>query len=166
MAQKIHHLSRHHRLSNQAAGALLLAGVIVAALGAAGCGSVGLSNYTTPPVAGRVLAEDTRQPLAGVKVIRLQPGQSAEAGSPANGAQLLLQGRPELTGADGSFVLPGRDYVSFIKHSGRWSVRLAFQAAHYATLQTNYTESDITTNSPLAVPEVKAGDILLKPLSK
>lgn len=131
-----------------------------------GCGSVGFSHYSTPQIAGRVLAADTGQPLAGAKVIRLQPGQSADQGRPVNGAQLLLQDRPETTGADGRFVLRGREYVSLLKPSGRWSARLAFQAAHYTMLETNFTKTNIASHPPSGTPMVQVGDILLEPLSK
>ena len=130
-----------------------------------GCRSIGLSNYVTPTISGRVLAGDTGRPLPGARVLRLQPGQSAGAGSPAKGAELLQQERPEITGADGSFVLAGRNYISFFNRSGRWSARVVFQAAGFVTLQTNYTSANIISNSAASEPQIDTGDILLKPLT-
>lgn len=145
-------------------GRISLAGWLLVVLVSSGCHSIGLSDYVTPAISGRVLAADTGQPLAGVKVLRLQPGQSANAGSPAKGAELLQQARPEITGTDGRFVSPGSEYISLFNRPGRWSARLAFQAAGYATWQTNYTSADVATNSLPDKPLVHAGDIFLNPL--
>jgi len=142
-----------------------LIGLSLALLAASGCRPVGISDLVTPAISGRVLAADTGKPLAGVKVLRLQPGQSDGAGSPAKGAELLQQPRPEITGADGGFALSGREYISFFNRSGRWSARLVFQAAGYATFQTNFTSSDVVTNSRSDKPVFQAGDIFLKPLT-
>jgi len=141
-----------------------LAGWLLVLLVSSGCRSIGFSDYVTPAISGRVLAADTGKPLAGVKVLRLQPGQSANAGSPAKGAELLQQPRPEITGADGDFVSSGSEYISFFNRPGRWSARLTFQAAGYATWQTNYTAADVATNSLPDKPLVLAGDVFLKPL--
>lgn len=143
-----------------------LAVLLVSLLAWCGCQSVGFSDYVTPTISGRVLAADTQKPLAGVTVWQLLPGQSAFAGSSAKGAELMQQPRPEITGADGSFVLTGREYFSFLNRSGRWSGRLAFSVTGYATFQTNYTSADIVSNSLPGKPLVPAGDILLKPLTR
>lgn len=143
-----------------------LAGLFVLLLALSGCHSVVFSDYTTPAILGRVLAADTRQPLAGVKVIRVQPGQSAFAGNSAKGAELMQQPRPEITGADGGFVLTGREYFSVFNWSSRWSGWVAFSAAGYAAFQTNYTTADIVSNSSPGTPLVQAGDILLQPLAR
>ncbi len=131
-----------------------------------GCHSVGFSDYVTPTISGRVLAADTGKPLAGVKVLRLQRGQSANAGSSAKGAERLLQPRPEITGKDGGFVLSGTEYISFFNRSGRWSARLVFQATGYSTWQTNLIWANPVTNSPPRKPQVETGDILLQPLPR
>jgi hypothetical protein len=138
--------------------------LLVSALLLNGCHSIGFSDYVTPTISGRVLSADTGKPLSGVKVLRLNPGQSANAGSPAKGAELLQLPRPEITGADGVFVLAGSEYFTFFNRSDRWSARVAFQAAGFATLQTNYTSANIMTNSPTPVPTVCAGDVFLKSL--
>ena len=142
------------------ASALLLLLLLIGS----GCQSVGFFDRAMPKISGRVLAGDTGRPLAGVTVLRLQPGQIA--GNPAKGAELLLRGRPEITGADGCFVMAGREYVSFFNRAGGWSVRLAFQAEHYAPFTTNYTMTGSASNSLPGEPLVQAGDILMKPLPK
>jgi hypothetical protein len=138
--------------------------LLLAALVVAGCKSFGPGNFTTPTVTGRVLAADTRQPLAGVKVIRVVPGQGVNTGTPAHGAQLLQQGPPETTGADGSFVIAGQSYVTLFRHASWWSVKLAFQSPGYDLLQTNFSTANVTNDD--GTPVVNAGDILLQPSLK
>lgn len=154
--------SRCSDLSKTMASWLVLSAAPFILLGLTGCGSFGFSNYTTPQITGRVLAADTHQPLAGVKVIRLKPGQSPDAGSPHYGAELLLSARPEFTGPDGNFVLSGEKYVSLFYRPSDWGVRLAFQARHYLTLQTNCMGTNITGRLPSGEPQVQVGDILLE----
>jgi len=137
--------------------------LLLGLLGVAGCNSFGLTNGVTPQVTGRVLAADTHQPIAGVKVIRILPGQPAVGSSPANGAQRLRQGRPETTGADGNFTLSGQEYITFFRHASWWSVKLAFQAPGYTLLQTNFSAADVTNTSDTGAPAVNTGDIFLKP---
>ena len=144
----------------------LLAGLLFTLLALTGCQSIGPSSCSTPEVTGRVLAADTQQPLAGVKVIRVLPGQNAATSTPACGAQLLQQGRSEMTGADGRFVVPGRQYVTLFRHASWWSVRLAFQSPGYALFQTNFSTADITNQPDAGAPMVNAGDIPLQPLAR
>jgi len=133
---------------------------------AAGCHAFGPSNCSTPEVTGRVLAADTRQPLAGVSVSRVLPGQSVTVGPPAYGAQQLQAGRPEITGADGRFTVPGASCLTLFRHSSWWSVRLAFQAPGYVLYQTNFSTASLTNLTAASQPSVNAGDILLPPLRR
>jgi hypothetical protein len=56
-----------------------------------GCQSGKFTHYTSPEVTGRVLAADTRQPLADATVQRAESGQNFEPfGAPKDG-QLLMQ---------------------------------------------------------------------------
>jgi hypothetical protein len=136
---------------------ILLLGLLLAA----GCNSFGPSECITPQVTGRVLAADTRQPLAGVQVSRVVPGQNP--GTPAKGAQLLQSGRPETTAEDGCFILPGEAYVTLFRHSSWWSLRLAFQAPGYAPFQTNYSAASFTNQTAAGAPMINLGNVLLKP---
>lgn len=139
--------------------------LLVVAVGLAGCNSVGFFDSATPRLTGRVLDAQTGQPLGGVKIVRLTPGQSADAGSPAYGAQLMLQGRPDFSAADGTFAVAGTKYVTFIKPSGQWSVNLMFRAGHYDTLVTNFTAADDAVRSATNSRVMNVGDVLLQPKS-
>jgi len=138
-------------------GGILLLGLLLTT----GCTSFGPSECVTPPVTGRVLAADTRQPLAGVQVSRVVPGQNP--GTPAKGAQLLQSGRPETTDAAGCFIVPEQSYVTLFRHSQWWSVRLAFQAPGYVPFQTNYSAASFTNRADADTLTVNTGDVFLKP---
>ena len=47
--------------------------LLLAAVALAGCKSASFSTYLSPRLTGRVLAADTRQPIADVKVRRVNP---------------------------------------------------------------------------------------------
>jgi hypothetical protein len=158
----------HHQrpVTTPPVGGLYFAGLLLGLLVLAGCDSFGPSTCATPQVAGRVLAADTHQPLASVKVIRVLPGQSAATSASACGALRLQQGRPVTTGADGGFVVPGQEYVTLFRHASWWSVRLAFQTPGYVLYQTNFSTANITNLPDAGGPTVNAGDILLAPKTK
>lgn len=135
---------------------LVLAGLFT------GCGSVGVFHAVTPAVSGRVLAADSRQPLAGVQIIRVLPGQGVAGSQPAKGAERLQSGRPIYTDAAGNFILSGKTALIWWRPSGAGAVRLAFLAPGYVTGQTNLIPPK-TGVSPSA-PNISAGDIWLKPV--
>jgi hypothetical protein len=139
-------------------------GLLPGLLLVAGCNTFGPSECVTPPVTGRVLAADTREPLAGVRVSRVVPGENP--GTPARGAQLQQQGRPETTAEDGCFIMPGQSYVTLFRHSRWWSVRLAFQAPGYVPFQTNYSASSFTNQAGDGNPIINLGNVPLKPEPK
>lgn len=139
-----------------------LLGLFLGGLLLTGCNSFGPANYVTPSVTGRVLAADTQQPLAGVTVSRVVAGQGVTTGAPAYGAELLSQGRPEITDAEGIFVLSGREYITLFRHAGWSSVRLTFQAPGYATFQTNYTAASFTNQTASDASVINVGEVLLK----
>ena len=141
-----------------------LAGCLFALLLAAGCSSIGPSENVTPSLTGRVLAAETRLPLRGVTVTRVTPGQSA--GAPTKGGQLLVEGRPEITGADGVFVVPGQSYAKLFLHASGWSVRLAFQAPGYVSWRTNFTSASFTNQAATGAGTVGVGEVLLAPSPK
>ena len=127
-----------------------------------GCGSVGVFHAVTPTVSGRVLAADTRQPLAGVQIIRVLPGQGVGGSRPAKGAELLQAGRPIYTDAAGNFVLAGKTNLTWWRPAGAGAVRLAWLAPGYVTGQTNLISPK--TGASAAGAEISTGDILLKPV--
>lgn len=132
----------------------------------AGCQSGGPTHYTAPEVTGRVLAADTHQPLANVRVQCGGPGQSFGPFGPPKGGQLLIEKAVVRTDADGRFVSPAKTVFALFRQPGWWSVPVAFSRSGYETFQTNYTGSNVTSHSSGGVPVVDAGDIFLKPAAK
>jgi len=132
----------------------------------AGCQSGKLSHYISPQVTGRVLAADTGQPLAGVRVRRVVPMAIAGEDTPAKGGQLLMQSSARQTDADGRFVIDGERDIALFRHPAWWSVTLSFTADGYRFYQTNYTSANLSGHSPEGEPLVNAGDILLNPKSQ
>ena len=132
--------------------------------GLTGCGSVGIFHAVTPTVSGRVLAADTRQPLAGVQIIRVLPGQGVSGSRPAKGAELLQAGRPIYTDAAGNFILPGKTALTWWHPAGAGAVRLAWFAPGYVTGQTNLIPPKTGVSS--VVTEISTGDILLAPVHR
>ena len=138
---------------------LLLAGV-------AGCQSGGVTHYVSPEVTGRVLAADTHQPLANVRVQRAGSGQNFEPFSPPKGGQLLNLLGTVRTDADGRFVLDSKSVFALFRQPGWWSVPVTFSHSGYESFQTNYTGANVTGHSTEGAPVVSAGEILLQPTSK
>jgi hypothetical protein len=138
-------------------------GLFLFALTLAGCRSLGWGPYVSPRVRGQVLAADTRQPLAGVKVTRGRPEPQPLAGWAPRGAELLLRKPPTLTGPRGQFVLEGERVLTLIRWGGWSSVRLTFEHGGYLRFQTNYSLSSLAaTNAPDGVPLLDAGQVLLQ----
>lgn len=131
-----------------------------------GCQWVGFTDRATPQICGRVLSAETQQPLTGVQVLPVLPGQPSIDDSSEKGAQRLLRGRPVTTDAEGRFTFPSRDYITLFKGGSWWSLKLSFQAYRYATLQTNFSGANVHHRTTNGIPQVDAGDIFLKPLSK
>ena len=138
-----------------------LAVLLFAGWFAAGCNSFSPGSTATPSVIGRVLAADTHEPLAGVRVSRVVPGQ--DTGETPKGAQLLAQGQPAVTDANGNFTVSGREFVTFFRRASSSTERLAFQAPGYALLQTNFPTARFTNQADVAAPVIDVGDVWLKP---
>lgn len=139
---------------------------LLLAVALAGCKSGGFSHYSSPRVSGRVLAADTRQPLANVRIQRVVPGRSAESVVPPKGGQLMQQTPAVRTGADGRFVMDGERVLAFFSHSSWYSVTVSFEHPGYALLETNYTVANVSGYSSEGAPVVDAGDVPLTPRSK
>jgi hypothetical protein len=136
--------------------ALLMAGTLTA------CKSGSLSSCVSPCVAGRVVAADTGQPLAGAKIHRVKATQNVDES--AKGGQLMEQA-PVLavTDGDGAFILDAEMALTPLMHRDWYSVTLSFERAGYLQLQTNYTTLSVNGRTPEGAPKVNAGDIRLKP---
>ena len=129
-----------------------------------GCKSVLVSTYISPQVTGRVLAADTGQPLAGVKIKRLSPTAGRDYDATPRGGQKIEAAPAVLTDREGRFVLDAERDLTLIQQQIWFSVTVSFQHEGYLTLHTNFTAAN-ATNPPDGAPVVSAGDILLSPLS-
>jgi hypothetical protein len=138
----------------------------LAALTLAGCKSHPLSRYTSPRVVGRVLAADTRRPLAEVKVSRGEPTQALDRTVPRKGGEHLMAPTPVRTDTEGRFVLDTERALTPFKGSGWFSVQLSFEYAGYERFRTNYSYLNLGTNSWKGEPVLDAGNIFLQPAPK
>lgn len=133
----------------------------------AGCKSGTGADYSFPQVRGRVIAADTHQPLAGVKVRRgaLDQDQSKYSDSlgPSKGAQMIEQVPAVRTDAAGRFVLDSERELTLFSHAGWYSVTVSFERTGYLLFETNYSVANISSHTTAGAPVVNAGDILLNP---
>jgi hypothetical protein len=129
-----------------------------------GCQSGKFTHYTSPEVTGRVLAADTHQPLADVKIQR-DGSQNFEPFGPPKGGQVLIQNNGVRTDADGRFILDSKSVFTLFRAPGWWSVPVIFSHSGYESFRTNYTGTNVTSHSDAGAPIINAGDILLQPMS-
>jgi hypothetical protein len=141
--------------------ALCLATVVLA-----GCKSMPFSPFVSPRVTGRVLAADTRRPLADVAVKTGAEATGYHSGMPAKGGELLMAEAPVVTDRDGRFTLATERALTPFRGAGWFSVQLLFERSGYERFRTNYSSLNVSTNSPKGEPLLDAGDILLHPVSK
>lgn len=120
------------------------------------------SRYVAPRVEGRVLDAQTRQPIGGVSVRRIDPDTDVGAGEIPKGALALEQSLDIRTRKDGSFVVASKRDLELFGRSSWYSVAINFKHPGYASFTTNYTPANATP-TPSGEPLVKAGDILLTP---
>jgi hypothetical protein len=151
------------RVSSRGSGTRVLcpafASLLLLATALTGCKSVLVSTYISPRVTGRVVAADTRQPIANVQVKRVNTAASRNYDDPAKGGQRLdMSGT--WTDKQGTFVLDAEKDLTLIRKQVWYSVTVAFQRTGYLTLRTNFTVTQ-STNTPNGTPVVEAGDILL-----
>jgi hypothetical protein len=139
--------------------------LFLAVVALAGCKSVMVSSYISPRVTGRVLAADTRHPIAGVKVKRVNPNAGQDYDAPARGGRKMESVPAARTDAQGRFVLEAERDLTLLQQQVWFSVEVLFEREGYQTLQTNFTVSNVTSNAPDGAPIVNAGDILLRPAS-
>jgi hypothetical protein len=136
----------------------------------AGCKSGGMSSYVSPRVTGRVMAADTHQPLAGVRVRRgaadQNQGKYSNSLDSPKGAQMMETPPAVRSEKDGTFVLASESTLSPFNHAGWYSVTINFQLSGYEMFETNYTIANITGHTPEGAPIVNAGDIALQPVTQ
>jgi len=138
--------------------------LLLAAMALAGCQSASFSTYISPRVTGRVLAADTRQPIADVKVRRVNPNANQNYDDPAKGGQRMESAAGVRTDPQGRFVLDAERDLTLLQQQVWFSVTVSFQREGYLTLRTNFTAANTTTNAPDGAPVVNAGDVLLRPM--
>jgi hypothetical protein len=139
-------------------------GVLLAAFALTGCKSSSPSQYISPRVEGRVLDAQSHAPISGVEVLRVVAGGSSEAGDAPKGGQLLERTPHVTTGKDGSFILESARAVAFFQTLGWYTINLSFDHPAYQRFPVTFKLSD-AVNTAKGEPVVKAGDILLTPLS-
>ncbi|HXI70447.1 MAG TPA: hypothetical protein VNN22_08850 [Verrucomicrobiae bacterium] len=142
-------------------GKFVVPGVLLLLL-LAGCQSGAFTHYISPQISGRVLAADTRQPLAGANVARIQP-QPSESFVPPKGGQVLMQSTGVRTDADGRFLLAGESILAPFRQTGWWSVPVSFSCSGYEMFQRSYSGTNLASQSESGVPILDVGDVLLKP---
>ena len=140
--------------------------VCLAALALAGCKSHPLSVTVSPRLTGRVIAADTGQPIADVKIRNLDKANSATSTIPPKGGQMLQAEAAIRTDQDGRFVMETERVLAPFRGAGWFSVQLSFEHAGYERFITNYSYLNVSTNTYKGKPGLSAGDIRLAPAGK
>jgi hypothetical protein len=143
----------------------LLPGILAVALAFGGCQSMSPSQYVSPRVEGRVVDAQTHQPVQGVNVRWVAPGQDPDADEAPRGGQAMEQTPQVRTGRDGAFALASERDLELFRRWSWYSVTLSFEHAGYVSFRTNYTPANATT-TPKGEPLVKTGDVHLMPLPR
>ena len=125
-----------------------------------------VSSYISPRVTGRVLAAETRQPIADVKVKRINPNAGLDYDAPARGGRKMESIPAARTDAQGRFVLEAERDLTLLQQQVWFSVEVLFEREGCQPLRTNFTVSNVTSNAPSGAPVVNAGDILLQSAPK
>ena len=139
--------------------------VVLCLLLAAGTGCESPSKYVSPRITGRVLDEQTGQPIPKVRVQRWSSASRVGSMDTKKGAQSLDQTPHVFTGADGRFVLQSERTVAFVREVGWYPVTLSFAHAKYEAAILSYAEAP-ATNLPSGEPLVQTGVTRLRPLTK
>ena len=138
------------------------------ALALAGCQSHPFSVEVAPRLTGRVLAADTGQPIADVKIRNVDQADDRNGNVPPKGGRLLQTASDIRTDRDGKFVLETQRVLAPFSGAGWFSVRLSFEHAGYERFLTNYSYLNLSliTNSSNGEQGLNAGNILLQPVAK
>ncbi len=132
----------------------------------AGCGTQPLSVVTSPRVMGVVVAADSGQPLADVKVRSGEQTEDFNGTVPPKGGERLMASPTVRTDRDGRFVLQTERALTPFRGSGWFAVRLLFEHPGYERFLTNYSYLTLGTNSWKGVSVLDAGKIRLQPAPK
>jgi len=138
----------------------MAATMVVAALAATGCKSHSPSHYVSPRVIGRVLDEQSRQPIAGVCVRRVVPNYNSGTLETVKGDEALQRRGPAVSDTNGRFALDSQKSVALFGDSAWFSIEVSFAHPAYTPVVTNYTPR-MATNSPGSEPIIFAGDIFM-----
>jgi hypothetical protein len=123
------------------------------------------SQYISPRITGRVIDAQTHRPLEDVAIRRITGQDIYHSGEQLKGAQQIQLPAPVLTSADGTFEMVSTKALAFFRSVGWYAVTLSFKHDGYQDLLASYSLSQ-ATNTPAGEPLVKAGDVLLEPVSK
>jgi hypothetical protein len=138
----------------------------LAALALLGCQSDPFSLTVSPRVTGRVLAADTQQPIADVKIRNLNNTDGGNNTMPPKGGQLLQAEAPIRTDQDGMFVMEVERVLAPFRKGGWFSMQLCFEHPGYDRFITNYSYLNLGTNTINGKPGLTAGSIFLRPAAK
>ena len=138
----------------------------LATLSLAGCQSHPFSVTVSPRLTGRVVAADTGQPIANVKIRNLDRADESNNTIPPKGGKLIQAETDIRTDPDGRFVLATQRVLAPISGAGWFSVRLSFEHAGYERYLTNFSYLNLSTNTVNGEPGLSAGNILMQPVAK
>lgn len=138
----------------------------LAALAVTGCKSHPFSVAVSPRLTGRVLAADTGQPIADVKVKNIDQSDGVNHTVPPKGGERMLAKPIVYTDQDGRFVLETERVLSPFGGTAWFAVRLSFEHAGYERYLTNYSYLNLGTNFSNGQQGLDAGNIRLRPAGK
>src|SRR5262245_10410846 len=139
--------------------------VVLCLLLGAGTGCQSPSQYVSPRITGRVLDEQTGQPIPNVRVQHWYQSYGVDSMDTKKGGRGLTQQPFVRTGQDGTFVMQSERSVAFLREIGWYPVTLSFAHAKYESATFSYAEAP-ATNLPSGEPLVRTGDTKLKPLKQ
>ena len=140
-------------------------GLLLLPVALAGCQTHSPSQYVAPRVTGRVLDQQTHQPIADVRVRRSGADNASPTRDTPKGGELMEQAAAVHTKADGTFRLQSVRSLAPFRNVGWYSMSLSFEHPGYERLGTNYTLAN-ATNTLKGEPVVNTGDLLLIPRAK
>jgi hypothetical protein len=138
----------------------------LAALAVTGCKSRPFSVAVSPRLTGRVLAADTGQPIADVKVRNIDQSDGVTRTTPSKGGERMLAKPIVYTDQDGRFVMETERVLAPFGGTAWFSMRISFEHAGYERYLTNYSYLNLGTNSSNGQEGLNAGNIRLRPTGK
>lgn len=142
---------------------LSLVPVLALAVLALGNGCHSPSQYISPRVTGRVVDEQTHQPIKGVQVRRRR--DAPRQMEPPKGGEIMMQDPAVVTSREGTFTLKSQRDLAFLRRLEWFSVSLSFTHPDYETLLKTFSSTSVTNTSP-GEPLLQTGDVVLKPRTR